>query len=253
MTTSRELAHLLHEIRMEYPGADLVTLLQLARNRGFTDENDLALTIAFYHGRFGQPFPHAEFVDQFIVDYLAPTPPAAILDPFAGLGTSLARLVRRFRPAVAVGIEYLAELADVARYLYEDENIDWRVADAVDELKYLDLTFDAIIGNPPWGGPARKVLFPPADPPLRSGVAGKQLEARVEPGYLGLLRAARLLRPGGAAFFVVPPSSFLRRPDSRAVAATLARYGLHVHAALTLPRSVFPATTVNAVLIIIRR
>jgi hypothetical protein len=252
---SRHLWRLLDQIRSENRDADLVTLIRIARERGVVGEKDLALVATAYIARFGGPFPHAEFVDQFIADYLAPTPPESVLDPFAGIGSSLAFLVRRFHPRVAIGIERVVELVDAARYLFGSETINWRAGDALHDLASLHQTFDAIIGNPPWGGQPQEAGFPDPDHPPLPGIALPELhelQLRDEPGNLGLLRASLRLSPNGAAFFVVPPSFFFRR-HPRGVAAYLGRFGLFVHAALALPSSVFPATVLNGVLVIIRR
>jgi len=223
---------------------DLFSILQGAVTQGV--EFDLShvrdLTVRF--GARSGLFVIPKFVTDFIILYLKKTPPQSILDIWGGIGATIIPIVREFQPGVALAFSRSVDEQQIAQLLWQDQTVELRLGDPLVLVDDVHEQFDVVVGSPPWNLGSRDSIKLPSDHGLVE-VKGFQDE-------LLILKGAKLLRENGTGFFVTCNRFMIERANS--VYASLAKFGLFVDAALTLPSGTFaPHTNMPGLLLIIRR
>ena len=187
--------------------------------------------------RYGEaPIADPQVIAEFALAYTSDRPRSRVLDPWAGLGVTLAALDAGERVESAVAIEINQAVHDLARDVTPSGRTDWRLGDAAEVLPGLESNFDLIVGSPPIGLPSTRLRA--SDPPL---------DLRASATYTMLVQAALRLARDGAMIVVLPEGFF--HPSSAKVRETLASIGVHPSAALALPASSF-ATSLNLSLVV---
>jgi len=240
---SKDLWKLADEIRTSGVHPNLLALLHAAKARGVNITNDQIKYLVqrgFVIGEYYLP----SFIPEFVAACLEEFSPRSILDPWAGIGEMVAPLAKRFRTSVAIGLSPNASSLEAARLLHENSGVDWRSGDPFALLDNIDARFDAIVGCPPWGWKPRSISLPCGD---------TEVALEDDSGNLLMLKASMRLEPEGSGFFLLSPG-FLAVRNQRGVRNNIRRFGLFVHAALSLPKGTFsPGTQVGATLVVIRR
>jgi SAM-dependent methyltransferase len=239
----REIWRMINHLRQSGTQADIDALVRMARDQGFSvDMGQMQEIVREYE--FTVHGPSDELVNSFILSYLEESSPDAVLDIWVGIGQLLAPLVEALKPKVAIGLTRYANEYEGAPYLNPGVPIEWKLGNQLSLLDDLDTEFDAVVGSPPWNWRTDTLLFDSDD-----GV----ISVRDYTGNLMILKASMLLKPGGTGLFVVP-QSFTGVVRNQNVRASMARLGLFLHAALTLPGGHFePVTSLPGLLIVIRR
>jgi hypothetical protein len=92
-----------------------------------------------------------EIVADFLVALTADREPMRVLDPWAGLGVTLAGLEAAGRIREGLAIEINKPTYELARRLWSTSKIEWRLGDSADVLGEDLASFDLIAGSPPVG------------------------------------------------------------------------------------------------------
>ena len=177
-------------------------------------------------------------VAEFALAFTAGGPPLRILDPWAGLGVTLAALDADGRLKAGLAIEINSAVCELASQLQKSDRVEWRQGDAADVLDGPIGEFDLIVGSPPMSLPRAS---------LRSD-RRPQLRLTASKTYTMLVQAALTLRSGGA-LLVVLPQSFFGRSNSD-VREALAAASVYPSAALALPLHSY-ATSVPLSLVVL--
>ncbi len=199
-------------------------------------------------GSFYTPAP---LVDWMLDRVLADLPDGGtVLDPSCGAGNVLLAVVRRLGPSAAArvhGVDLDPVAVAITRLLLRIEAPDVdpqvlernvRVGDGLDE--HPDGPFDAVVGNPPFGGRLRP----------RGPVALRAPAAYTDTSAVFLLRSLDLVRPGGTVA-LVQPLSLLAARDAGPVRAAVRDVG-RVTDFWTSPQPVFAGTTVLTCVPVVR-
>jgi len=238
----RWLFDLLNKVRGEVDLTEPLSILKRARQEGIPIDNAFVEALVARWRDLGESVT-PPFLADFIASFCEQNPPHRILDPCAGLGVLLTRLVTKLDPHAAVGIEVSPRSHNTAREIAPDASVDWRLGDALGVLDELTESFDLIVGDLP---------IVPTPMSLQCPTPEGVVSVRDDLGHLILLKSCQRLAPGGIGFFIVTPR-FLMKREAPSVYATLPRLGLHLDAVLALPRGTFRATAVETWLVVVRR
>lgn len=168
-------------------------------------------------------------VARFLVALTADEPPKRVLDPWAGLGVTLAALETSGRISTGIAIEINSEITELARRLWPGSVVTWRLGDAESLLGEQIGLFDVIVGSPPIGLPRAELTIPERDIRLKASKT-----------YTMLVQAALTLAPNGLLAVVLPEGYF--GPANRTVREALVAVGVHPTATFALPRRTFPTS-----------
>jgi hypothetical protein len=185
----------------------------------------------------------AQFLLDFLIDYLRDRKAEQLVDPAATSPPLLAALLEADAAKQAVGFTPSTDVLHLAEALKGDERLSWRQDDLSRPSRPIEL-----------GRPDLVVSLPP----LRSGRQhatvrlsdGRTVEVRDESAHLIVLRAGTALAEDGEAIFLVTDAFF--RQQAGRVRDALGVFGLHVHAVVSV-REGFKNTTVPLNLVFIRR
>jgi hypothetical protein len=222
-------------VRRLYPGATDVALLRSAVDRGLVGSwRDVS--------RFAQENRRTvEYVDpaliaDFLLAFTEGVPPLRVLDPWAGLGISLAALEQAGRVSSGVAIEINAEVDDVSRHLWPGSGIERRLGDAAMVLADGLGSFDLVAGYPPIGMP--QAILRTQHPAI---------DLRASKTYTMLVQAAMTVAPQGTLIVVLPESFF--GPRAARVRDALAAASMFPSASFALPLRSF-ATSIALSLVV---
>jgi hypothetical protein len=176
----------------------------------------------------------AELVDPAVVANLllaltSDEPPKRVLDPWAGLGITLAALESQGRVASGLAIEINEGVHKLAQELWPASEIERRQGDAAEILADLAGEFDLVVGSPP---PGLSTVV------LRS--TRPEIDLTASKTYTMLVQAALALAPQGRLVAVLPEGFFA--PRNAPIHAALAAANAYPCAAFALPLRDFPTS-----------
>ncbi len=148
------------------------------------------------------------------------------LDPWSGIGITMAALDDAGRLGPSLAIEINTDAYDVVRVSRSTRNIDWRLGDAAELLQGEQRRFDLVVGSPPLNLPTAAATVGPDRIPVQMSMS-----------YVMVAQAAALLDPAGFMALVLPEAIF--RQQGRGVLHVLGTMGIHPSAAIALPRRGF--------------
>ena len=241
MTETRSILwEIANELRGHGP-FDPLRILQTAKARGVTfDLEDVRLPLAMNRK---SDFLCPRFIPTFIAAYLKDMAPNSVLDVWAGIGAMVAPIVQELVPTKAIALEQNHEAYEIARLLGHETGIEWHLGFPLHMIDEIKLSFDVVIGSPPWNWKPQSLTF---------SLDGRDIEIHDDKDKLLILKASQLLSPGGVGFFITSPSFTVKR-GKRTVYANLSRFGLFIDAILTLPSGTFSGTSLSGLLVIIRK
>lgn len=212
------------ELRATIPASDRAGLLSEAVDRGlhlpWRDVSAFAQT-----GGATADIVDPAIVADFLIAFTSQEGPRRTLDPWAGLGITLAALAEHGRITHGLAIEINASLSNLASRLWPDAQVRWETADAAVGLAGDIGEFDLIVGSPPIGL-ARHELHSTAPP----------VDLRASKTYTMVVQAGMTLATSGTMAIVLPESFWLREGRVRAALAAISVYPC---ATLALPRRSF--------------
>ncbi len=179
-------------------------------------------------------------VADFMLALTRDAAPKRVLDPWAGLGITVAALESVGLVRSGTAIEINQDVYEVIMAMRGDSRIDWLLGDAARLLPELDGEFDLIVGSAPAGLPR-----------TRLEETGNHVSLTASKTYTMLVQAARLLAPDGSMAIVLPESFF--RPREANVRAALEAEGLYPSAALALPVRGFPSSIAMSLILFERQ
>jgi len=214
------------EHRNQGHGQHRLGLIREAVNRGIaSDTRALAEVAGISNSEIVDPLVVADFA----VAYMASQPPARILDPWAGLGTTLSALSDAGHLESGLAIEFNTEVFELARDLSRNDAVEWRLGDASTVLGEPIGKFDLVVGSPPVGLA-----------PVHLEIGQPQLELTASKTYTMLVQAALALEQNGSLIAVLPETFFAA--SSAQVRMALAAASVYPSAALALPTRGFPTS-----------
>ena len=179
----------------------------------------------------------------FMAMYLKGSAVKSVFDPRAD-SLLLISAAESTQPETALGLIQNVQVFGIASLLNPFHSLTWRLGEPLDTLVELKEDFDLIVSCLPIGMQLTSATFDFVNGPV---VVKDNREAIL------LLQSCTHLHPDGLAFFVVS-NNFIQAQKTNSVYANLARFGLNLDAALSLPTSAFaPYTTIPTTLVIIRR
>ena len=101
-------------------------------------------------------FPN--YVKEFIFELLKDKKPLSILDPCAGYGIDIFRLVKKLGSENSVGIVNNDDAYKTAHLIDENSRINWRLGEPLSTLDRLGEKYDAIVSSLPYGRTSRITL-----------------------------------------------------------------------------------------------
>ena len=164
-------------------------------------------------------------VADFLIALTSHEVPSRALDPWAGLGITLAALAEHGRIAEGLAIEINASLMDLARSLWPDAHVHWETADAAVKMAADIGEFNLIVGSPPIGLAIHELH-----------TTAPIVDLRASKTYTMLVQAAMALAPGGTMAVILPESFWWREDKVRSALADVMAYP---SATLALPRRSF--------------
>jgi hypothetical protein len=196
-------------------------------------------TVAQIFGEWFTPHPVLLFAKYL----MAIRKPQSILDPSAGNGILLASLAGESE-AKGVGLIQNPSELEKAKLLGTGPEVEWRLGNPFQLLDRISESFDAVIGNLPFGMQREA---------LRVSSDGTVIEADDEKGRLILLLSALRLAPNGIGLFVVS-NSFFYRSNENSVRHVLPRLGFRFSGCLSIPPGAFrPLAAIGGILLAIER
>lgn len=168
-------------------------------------------------------------VPDFLIALTEGDTPRRVLDPWTGLGITVAALEAEGRVASGTAIEISQDVYEVIMAMRAGSRVDWLLGDAARLLPTLGSDFDLIVGSAPVNLPRAR---------LEEGPDGVSLTA--SKSYTMLVQAAGLLAPQGQLAVVLPESFF--GPRHLSVHDALEALGVYPSASLALPARGFAAS-----------
>ena len=215
-------------VRGQYPRATGLALIRSAVDQGLVGSWRDVSRFAQEDRRTVEHVDPALIAD-FLLAFTEGMPPLRVLDPWAGLGISLAALEQAGRVSSGVAIEVNTEVDDVSRHLWLGSRIERRLGDAAMVLSDGLGTFDFVTGYPPIGMP--QAILRTQRPPI---------DLRASKSYTMLVQAAMTVAPQGTLVAVLPESFF--GPRAARVRDALAAVSMFPSASLALPLRSFAAS-----------
>ncbi len=233
----RQLWQLADELRGSTEGRSRLSLLREAALRGlmptWRDQAELAAAAGV------EDSVDPSIVADFLLALTDREAPKRVLDPWAGLGVTLAALESEGRVRSGVAIEINQDIYELVMALRGGSRIQWLLGDASEILADGLDPFDLIVG------------FPPIN--LRPAVLETQrphIRLRSSKTYTMLVQAALVLGPAGVLVAVLP-ESFFGSPNL-AVREALKAASVFPVASFALPRRVF-STSIAMSLVVFGR
>lgn len=165
-------------------------------------------------------------VADFLLAFTDGEAPKRVLDPWAGIGITIAALESVGRVQSGIAIEINQDVYELIGALRGGSRIEWRLGDASLILADRLDPFDLIVGSPPIGLP-----------PTKFETRTPQITLRASKTYTMLVQAALTLGPGGALVVILPESFFA--VSNGPVREALAAASVYPSASLALPLRVF--------------
>jgi hypothetical protein len=226
-----------HEIQITY-------FLKEAKKQGITINNDLVESFLTMNPRICYEFPFPSIVRTFITELLKDRKPKSILDPWSGLGLSLARLTEAFDSEKSIGLTQNQEAKEVTSSLHNTPLREMKIGDPFTLIDTITERFDLIASGLPWGMERSSIKLN-----SEKGI----VEVNDELGYLILLKSVMLLNQDGIGIFIVAPGFFFRF-GSNSVYRNLSKLGLSIDGIFSIPRGTYsPFTNIGTLLLVIHR
>lgn len=215
------------ELRGSIDGRSSLSVVREAASRGllptWRDQADLAAEAGISEAA------DPTVVPDFLLALTDGDSPRRVLDPWTGLGITVAALEAAGRVASGTAIELNQDVYEVIMALRAGSRVDWLLGDAARLLPTLGPEFDLIVGSAPVNLPRARLEI---DPDGVSLIASKS--------YTMLVQAARLLAPHGELAVVLPESFF--GPKHLSVRDALEALGVYPSASLALPARGFASS-----------
>jgi hypothetical protein len=190
------------------------------------------------------------FVAEFIGTYAGQRSPRTILDPLAGVGSTLGPVLAHCRNAKGTGITPEAGELSAARFAAADLPIEWIHADPDDVLSSLGV-YDVVTSSSLWQRRSTSWGVPWAQPDKLKITASDDVLHSGQ--YRILLESAQHLRSDGIGIFLVA-NSFLSCRDKNGVREALQKLGLYLNAVIGLqPGAFLPYTAIALNIVFISR
>ena len=203
-----------------HAGRSSIGVLREAASRGlmptWRDQAEFALAAGV--GESVDP----SIVADFLLAFTDGEPPKRVLDPWSGIGITLAALESAGRVESGVAIEINQDVYELIMALREGSRIEWRLGDASLILADDIDGFDLIVGSPPIG--LSTTTWTQVAPPIA---------LRASKTYTMLVQAALKLRPGGSLVALLPESFF--GASTSPVRHALAAASVYPSATIALP------------------
>jgi hypothetical protein len=240
----RQIWAALDRARSTYRAHDLVSQIDVLTQAGLeVGPEELEILLQRLPG--GGDFYLSVDLARFVADFIAPTSPKSILDPWAGYGILAATVAARLHPARFDAFNKNAQAHSIIHKLASGGALTPRLVDPLEELMTTESRYDVVVSCPPFGYRS--------DRSVSLIIDDKPREIRDDYGHLLILQACQRLNSDGLAAFVVLPR-FMLEEKPAGVRLALRDLGFQVLACIEFPSGTFlPMTAVPTYLVAIKR
>ena len=182
-------------------------------------------------------------ISQFVMEFLDDFTCDRVLDPSANFG----ELLFPFRGSKReiYGIDPNSNHAQFVSSIF-GSNLHWLVKDSLKSVREdIEFSFDVIVSNPPIGLKREKYE-------IKNVKKGKTYELKESYGNALILESLKKLDEGGVGLFVVP-EGFVHIKRNESFFNKLNDFGFYIHAAITVPTEAFSNTSIESLLLIIKK
>lgn len=230
-----EFWRLANELRGSFEGRSRLSVLRQAALQGLVptwrDQAELAIAAGI------DDSVDPAIVADFLLAFTEGEQPKRVLDPWAGLGVTVAALESAGRVKSGLAIEINQDVYELIMALRGGSRLQWLLGDASLILADTRDRFDLIVGSPPIGLPA--TLLKTSNP---------QIVLRASKTYTMLVQAALTLGPEGALVVLLPESFFAA--SNLPVREALAAASVYPSAILALPLRVFSTSVAFSLVVL---
>jgi hypothetical protein len=178
------------------------------------------------------------FITEFMAGLAAELRPKSVLDPNAGVGSTLIPVVSGTGIPSATGISRSASDIEIARLMGGHTPINWILAPTSTGLQSLG-EYDLIISCPPLGLLSQMITI---------DNAGNRTIETLDSGTTALLASSQHLSTSGVGVFLLS-NGFPFEQSEASVRDALPKAGLHINSVVSLPAGTFTGVPLNIVVL----
>lgn len=194
------------------------------------------------------PTRSSPLLTELTTSLVALEPPQTLFDPACGEGGFLLSCARRFKQTTKLyGQERDERAWRIARqrFLVNDVRADIRLADSLSQGPAADLTFDAVVADPPYN------LLPTGAHVVSGQPWAFGIPPRKSADLLWPQVAIGRLNPNGRAYIFLPMGAFFRGGQEADIRREMVRQGV-IEALILLPEGTAHHTSIPLVLLVLK-